>query len=850
VNTDQSIEQSKIVFPTYEISGESIKEKKGRSSVFTMHFWWARKPLVVSRATILSLLLPAKDFNSKALKNYIGIDKTNKKRAYNFQVKEKYKFLKKLYKTRIGTETPTILDPFSGGGSISYEGLRLGLNVISADYNPVAYNIQKATLEYPKTQGIILYERMKNTIETLISILNERIKQFYPYNDDIIPQAYLYAWNVNCLYCSFNTPIVNNWVLKQKKVKGSRTYDWVYLVPKIQNSKIVYEIVYERCEKPNKLIPGNCIRGNAKCIKCNNIIPNQHIVKDISSKEREDLICIVGGRKEGKGKIYYLPTELDIRTIEDIQTLNNSIIDKYLPRSEMPNRIIASSKYLKQWYRLLNQRQRVFFSNFLDVALDLCKTNQNKYGEEWGKITATYLSLLIGKCVDFNNRGSSWAAKEGVRNSLAFRRPSMAWDHIEVNPFANIGSGTFHSLAKNLLDGIKTAVNDLDGTPGTVEVIFSSIFDLKLNSQVDLVLTDPPYGDDVQYSELSQFFYSWESFLLCEYYDYLPKRIPTDEDLSVNNTDRKIDFVKFGLALAFERINSFIKDKGQFALFFAHGKYDTWAFVIDALREGRFQINATYPVHTESKDNVIALKKASFMTSVIIYSTKRHHNNKHAYIEDLKDEIVQKIRESVPVYLKYGLKESDLSMVALGPALTVLTQYNEIKSISGPINFEKILDLTQKPLFDEILGIHGVADLDGATKFYLYSRISNIKELDHDSLQLLSKSLNFESSILLQNELIEEIEGRNNKIYQINNFKRKIEKNKEKSMIDYIHICMQLYLDNNYTAKQFWERTDQQSLNRETVKSVLNVLKLGFNVGKKLANRIDLEATIANEIIN
>lgn len=46
-----------------------------------------------------------------------------------------------------------VLDPFSGGGAIPLEALRLGCETYAGEYNPVAVLILKCTLEYPQKYG-------------------------------------------------------------------------------------------------------------------------------------------------------------------------------------------------------------------------------------------------------------------------------------------------------------------------------------------------------------------------------------------------------------------------------------------------------------------------------------------------------------------------------------------------------------------------------------------------------------------------------------------------------------------------------------------------------------------------
>ena len=60
---------------------------------------------------------------------------------------------RELVRIAYGGETPTVLDPFAGGGAIPLEATRLGCQAIANDYNPVAYLINRATCEFPQRFG-------------------------------------------------------------------------------------------------------------------------------------------------------------------------------------------------------------------------------------------------------------------------------------------------------------------------------------------------------------------------------------------------------------------------------------------------------------------------------------------------------------------------------------------------------------------------------------------------------------------------------------------------------------------------------------------------------------------------
>jgi len=175
VNSDKRfIEET---FPVKEVSVESVKEKNIRHGhISTLHIWWARRPLASSRATNYAALIPAPK----------NVQEWDQKRQL---ISEFSKWENSLNQTMIdraredilkanGGRPPKVLDPFAGGGAIPLEALRLGCEVYSSDYNPVAVLIQKCTLEYPQKYG--KPEKVKSEdwlrTETTVNPLLEDVK--------------------------------------------------------------------------------------------------------------------------------------------------------------------------------------------------------------------------------------------------------------------------------------------------------------------------------------------------------------------------------------------------------------------------------------------------------------------------------------------------------------------------------------------------------------------------------------------------------------------------------------------------------------------------------------------------
>jgi len=150
--------------PIAEIGIESLRERTPMTpfpAPNRLHVWFARRPLVASRAAILASLLPAgadrekflwtlgihgdptqaKESISRALSSGVRIDNPyGYERAFGYTPNEE---------DLRDVPAATVLDPTAGGGSIPFEVARLGRCAVAGDLNPVAALLLKATVELP-----------------------------------------------------------------------------------------------------------------------------------------------------------------------------------------------------------------------------------------------------------------------------------------------------------------------------------------------------------------------------------------------------------------------------------------------------------------------------------------------------------------------------------------------------------------------------------------------------------------------------------------------------------------------------------------------------------------------------
>ncbi|MCY3613982.1 MAG: DUF1156 domain-containing protein, partial [Bacteroidetes bacterium] len=184
---------AEVDFPIAEVSNHAAKEKSinlGHPSA--LHLWWARRPLASCRAILMGLLLPdpcdrncpnafkdearrvllnkamrpagwAKTIESDEGLRAIILDFIADSADWNNAADPIYVGVSRsLVKAAHGNESPLVVDPFAGGGSIPLEALRLGCEAFASDLNPVACFILKIILEECLIYAMLLANPVQN----------------------------------------------------------------------------------------------------------------------------------------------------------------------------------------------------------------------------------------------------------------------------------------------------------------------------------------------------------------------------------------------------------------------------------------------------------------------------------------------------------------------------------------------------------------------------------------------------------------------------------------------------------------------------------------------------------------
>ncbi len=746
--------------PIKEISKEAIFEKNLRHGyISTFHIWWARKPLAVSRAvTYASLVNAPKDPIKREMeKNHI-VQLAKWSNSNNFSILNKSK--KQILNSN-SKKIPKALDPFSGGGSIPLEMLRLGCETFALDYNPVANLILKCTLEFSQKYGNSQTDneelKTQKPNRLLIDVkkwgnwifdeVKKDIGKFYPNDPDgNIPVCYMWARTIPCQNpaCKKEIPLFSHYLLSKK---GQQIQA---LLPIKSNGKISFKIIDQRESLKKNFTPtkGNVSRAKVTCLLCGYTIdPNTTRELFTTKKANQKLIAVILDKRGTHGKKYRLATERDQHLFQNAeQLLNkkikylskewaiNSIPDEPTPEGNGPGaeRAFSIKNYgLDEWGDVFNSRQKLSLITFCEKirqAYNKIITNEDK---DYAKAIVTYLALGLDRLVDYGSTLCMLNSTGGRGVVHTFGRPtlSMAWTYAESNPLNPFGAGWLTACEKNekWIEHI-SKINDF----ATISQGSATALPYQENF-FDLIITDPPYYDNVPYSYLSDFFYVWLKRSIGFLYPELfvtPLTAKTKEIVVYGNRVGGLQegkkFFETNLKKSFTEINRVLKPNGLGVIIYAHKSTAGWETVINSILDSGLVVTAAWPINTEMKARLRSQESAALASSIYMI-TRKIEKNPHGFYKDIKIQLKEYLSKKLEQLWKEDISGADFFISAIGSAIEVFGKYKKVVDDSDhPISVVTLLDDTRKIVtnyaIQKVLHSEFSDEISQMTRFYILWR--------------------------------------------------------------------------------------------------------------------------------
>jgi adenine-specific DNA methylase len=765
--------------PIKKISEESAEEKSIRHGhISTLHIWWARRPLIASRAVIFSSLVrnpETEEAQRKLIKQLIELS--------TWKASTDIKIIDRARKT-ISCDfenKPKVLDCFAGGGSIPLEALRLGCDTYALELNPVAYIIELCTLFYPQKYGIkesnksgiikdnnSLLRDFEKWGKWVLEKSREEIGNFYQNDPDgSIPVAYLWARAIRCPNpsCGVQIPLVRTTVLDGDNGQFS-------ISPQVDvNTKEVHFEVSSSKSSRSKQFFGTMRRDSAKCISCGQTADGRYIRREGKAGRMGEipLAVVLIDRRGSKQFRTFTPRDLSIyrETYSKLRILEKRWNEDF-GQSLIPNeKIIEWSGVfnpplygLDEWRKLFNNRQvlalATFMLNIKDVYREILRDTKNS---DYARAVTTYLALALDRLADYESTLCVWAGGF-VAHTFGRGALPMVWDYAEVNPFSN-STGSWQSA----LGWIKRVIEHCSMITESAKVLQGTATRLPFGDKYfDAVVTDPPYYNAVPYSDLSDFFYVWLKRTIGDLYPDVfrtplaPKTLEIVQNpMRHGNDDEKAKaFYEKEMTRAFLEVRRVLKDNGIFVVVFAHKTTSAWETLVNSLLNSGFIVTASWPIHTERPGRLRAHESAALASSIFLVCRK-HLEEKEGYFDEIKEELRVKITEKLDEFWHEGIRGADFFISAIGPAVEVFGKYSKVRKLSGEeVTAAVFLDTVREIVTDyslrKILHESHLGNIDEITRFYVLWRWAyNNLEIDFDDARKLAQALGAEADELMGN---------------------------------------------------------------------------------------------------
>ncbi|WP_292683857.1 DNA methyltransferase [Novosphingobium sp.] len=297
-------------------------------------------------------------------------------------------------------------------------------------------------------------------------------------------------------------------------------------------------------------------------------------------------------------------------------------------------------------------------------------------------------------------RDSSWNVNAVTLRSVFDRHDfAFKWSYAEMGLLAD-GLGfdwAIEATAKALKELVSMVgegkrgdmLDVMQGDNATISITNGSGASMPhiADKSVDAVVMDPPYGANVMYAELSDFFYVWLKRTAGVVVPELFTRRLADKDSEAVANTAHFKGQKGAARLAesdyrlkmegiFAECRRVLKDDGIMTVMFTHKETGAWDALAMSLMDAGFVITASWPVNTEASGSLHIKDKAAANSTIFLVCRPREEaQGDTMYWEDVEPEVAKAVRSRVGEFQAAGIQGVDLYLASFGPALEAFSRH-------------------------------------------------------------------------------------------------------------------------------------------------------------------------------
>ena len=562
--------------------------------------------------------------------------------------------------------------------------------------------------------------------------------------------AYLWARTAQCANCRAEMPLLKTrWLCKREGKRVLLTID-----PK-PNAGVVFGIDPDVPASQDDAVlgAGTMSQSGVECPQCHAFAT----MADLRAQGRSGRLgarltaVVVGGQR---GKEYRLPTTVELGAAEVKEAALAGLFESIPfngPSEQTPKAGVGASRAfsvdgygLSTWKSLYSDRQLLALGEFVRTIRTL-DAEMRHDATDLREALICSLACILDKLADYSSAICSWSnSRETVRGTFARFALPMVWDYCEVNPLSETTGGfaAMSDWVARYLDHAAEAVS-----PVSAITVRNESATAISTGELDLICTDPPYYDAIPYSDLMDFFYVWLRRVLHglspEIDEVFSQDLGPKWDADANDGELIDDASRFGgdraaskqnyedgMARAFQRFHSSLRDDGRLVVVFANKQPDAWETLVSALIRAGFVVTASWPIQTEMQNRQRGLSSAALSSSIWLVCRKRPPSRPGwdtGVLADMERNITGRLRD----FWDAGIRGPDFVWAATGPALEAFSRYPAVKITDSPNSFLTVAEFLRRVrrmvvafVVSRLLEADdaGLDDLDDLTTYYLLHR--------------------------------------------------------------------------------------------------------------------------------
>jgi len=381
---------------------------------------------------------------------------------------------------------------------------------------------------------------------------------------------------------------------------------------------------------------------------------------------------------------------------------------------------------MPRWCDAFTPRQLVALTTLSDLVIESRDQVIVDGGTPaYADAVATYLGLGVSRTTDLMNSLVTWSnSRDQARNLFSRQAISMAWDYVEVSPFAGAAGDVGVALATMS----KALLNVAPGKCGEAVQADAS----RRSFAGMLISTDPPYYDNIGYSDLSDFFYVWLRRTLRSIHPDLlaTMLVPKAEEL-VANPNRHggragaEKFFEAGFRKVFANARADALTAYPITVYYAFKQSESddsgeastgWETLLEGMIRSGWEITSTWPLRSERGGRMISVGTNALASAIVLSLRPRADDAKttdrRGFIAALENELPDALRR-----LQQGqIAPVDLPQAAIGPGMAVFSRYGAVLEPDGTKMAVRSALARINEILDRVLN-EQEGDFDSASRF-------------------------------------------------------------------------------------------------------------------------------------